>query len=360
MVQLKLTFDITFPEGEDGDRAREVLPRTIAADPGPALHGRPHGRARRAGRVRRGRGRPAPVLGPAPTRPASTPPVRRMTASPGWRCRGRTGAGSWSPAPAAASAWRPPGSLAALGADVVLAVRNPDKGEAAAGAAAGRRRGPPARRRRPVVGARVRRRVGAVDVLVNNAGVMALPFGTVARRLRDPARHQPPRPLRAGQPAAAAADRPGRRRRLGLAPARRARRRRPGLGAARLPAVRGVRPVQARQPAVPGRAPAPADRGRLDAARRPARTPATADRHHQLDRQPRSRGSSEPRQHAGRDAGVAGRADHGVRRHDGPARQHLRRSVPAGGDARLADRVGRSREPATPTWPRRCGPRRSS
>jgi putative redox protein len=29
MVQLKVTFDVTFPEGEGGDAAREVLPRTL-------------------------------------------------------------------------------------------------------------------------------------------------------------------------------------------------------------------------------------------------------------------------------------------------------------------------------------------
>ena len=29
MVGLKLTFDVTFPDGEDGDRAREVLPRAL-------------------------------------------------------------------------------------------------------------------------------------------------------------------------------------------------------------------------------------------------------------------------------------------------------------------------------------------
>jgi putative redox protein len=29
LVGLKLTFDLTFPEGEDGDKAREVLPRAL-------------------------------------------------------------------------------------------------------------------------------------------------------------------------------------------------------------------------------------------------------------------------------------------------------------------------------------------
>ena len=30
MVDLKVTFEVRFPEGEDGDRAREALPRSIA------------------------------------------------------------------------------------------------------------------------------------------------------------------------------------------------------------------------------------------------------------------------------------------------------------------------------------------
>lgn len=30
LVNLKLTFEVRFPDGEDGDRAREALPRSIA------------------------------------------------------------------------------------------------------------------------------------------------------------------------------------------------------------------------------------------------------------------------------------------------------------------------------------------
>jgi putative redox protein len=30
LVNLRITFDVRFPEGEDGDRAREALPRSIA------------------------------------------------------------------------------------------------------------------------------------------------------------------------------------------------------------------------------------------------------------------------------------------------------------------------------------------
>ena len=29
MVRLTVTFDVTFPEGEDGDAAREIMPRTV-------------------------------------------------------------------------------------------------------------------------------------------------------------------------------------------------------------------------------------------------------------------------------------------------------------------------------------------
>ena len=53
---------------------------------------------------------------------------------------------------------------------------------------------------------------GDIDVLINNAGVMAIPERAHRRRLRDADRHQPPRPLRADQPAAAAHHRPRRRR----------------------------------------------------------------------------------------------------------------------------------------------------
>ena len=48
---------------------------------------------------------------------------------------------------------------------------------------------------------------GDIDVLINNAGVMAPPRVAHRRRLRDADRHQPPRPLRAHEPAAAARSR---------------------------------------------------------------------------------------------------------------------------------------------------------
>ena len=102
---------------------------------------------------------------------------------------------------------RRPRARPRAGARVVLAVRDTAKGEAAA--ADDRRATTEVRRarpRRPRLGPRVRRRrgTGDLDVLVNNAGVMAVPERAHRRRLRAAVRHQPPRPLRADQPAAAA------------------------------------------------------------------------------------------------------------------------------------------------------------
>ena len=59
---------------------------------------------------------------------------------------------------------------------------------------------------------------GNLDVLVNNAGIMMVPAGDHDRRLRAAVRHQPPRPLRADQPAAAARHRPRRHALVGPAP----------------------------------------------------------------------------------------------------------------------------------------------
>ena len=53
LVGLKVTFDVRFPEGEGGDRAREDTSARPSADPRPALFGRSHGRPGGAHRVRR-------------------------------------------------------------------------------------------------------------------------------------------------------------------------------------------------------------------------------------------------------------------------------------------------------------------
>ena len=134
----------TFPEGPDGDRRpRGAAAGRSPADPRPAVQrvaarstlGEPR-------RVRRGRGRAYGATQPS---------------HPGRRCRARTAAASWSPAPAAGSGSRPPGRWPRSGAEVVLAVRNQAKGEAAAAQMTGFGRGPAARRRRPVLGAGLRR-----------------------------------------------------------------------------------------------------------------------------------------------------------------------------------------------------------
>ena len=84
-------------------------------------------------------------------------------------------------------------------------------------------------------------------------------------RLREPVRHQPPRPLRAHRPAAAAAARragaAGRDAVERRAPHRADPLRRPP-GRAAVHRVARVRAVEARQPDVRARAPAPGDRGR--------------------------------------------------------------------------------------------------
>ena len=51
--------------------------------------------------------------------------------------------------------------------------------------------------------------IDSVDVLVNNAGIMAVPYAQTDGRVREPDRHQPPRPFRADEPAAAQDHRPG-------------------------------------------------------------------------------------------------------------------------------------------------------
>ena len=269
MVQLSVTFDVTFPAG----RGRRQGPRGGAAhpatDPGPALHRRPDRRHRRARRLRRGRGgRAAPVLSPGadPTGLAADPPLRRMTTQP-WREVPRQDGRRFVVTGASGGIGLETAKvLAERGAHVVLAVRNLDKGRAAADQMDGD----------VELGlldvadlSSVRafaESVGDVDVLINNAGVLALPFGLspdgvelhlatnhlghfalanlLLPRLTD-------RVVVVGSPS-------HRHGELDLDDLDWSRR--------TVQALRGVRRLQAGEHALHGRAAAPAHRGRLDAA----------------------------------------------------------------------------------------------
>ena len=98
------------------------------------------------------------------------------------------------------------------------------------------------------------------DVVIANAGVMATPVRQDRRRLRDPVRHQPPRPFRAGQPHRPLMQAGGRLVNLSSAgpPLRRRRPRRPELRDARPTTVGRLWPLEDRQHPVRGRVrPAP-------------------------------------------------------------------------------------------------------
>ena len=145
------------------------------------------------------------------------------------------------------------------------------------------------------------------------------------RRLRAPVRHQPPRPLRADEPAARARHGPRRDRVLRRPPDRADRLRRPQLGPQALQALARLRPVEARQPAVHGRVAASADRRRLagDRDRRPSRL-----RGHQppVPLASAARCCSADRQPADRTGRGRRRAADAVRRRRGRPRQQLRRA----------------------------------
>ena len=100
--------------------------------------------------------------------------------------------------------------LARNGAKIIMAVRNTGKGEAAAQQMTGEVevRGLDLQDLSSV--RQFADGVDKADMLINNAGIMAVPYARDRRRVREPDRHQPPRAFRADQPAAAQAHRPGR------------------------------------------------------------------------------------------------------------------------------------------------------
>ena len=120
-----------------------------------------------------------------------------------------------------------------------------------------RRRGPQARPAGPGVGARVRRRRRRC----RRAGQQRRHHGGAVRadrrRLREPDRHQPPRPLRADQPAAAQDHRAGGDGVVADAPDGLHQPQGPELEVAAVLGVAGLRAVQAGQPAVHQGAAAP-------------------------------------------------------------------------------------------------------
>ena len=156
--------------------------------------------------------------------------------------------------------------LAAFGAHVVLAVRNPEKGEAVARELPGSTE---VRRLDVSDLASVRsfaEETGPVDVLVNNAGIMAVPFARSADGFESQLATNHlghfaltnlllPKLTDRVVVVGSAAHRSGRDRPRG-----------PELGAPRLPGLCRLRAVQARQPAVPGRAATAAHGPRVDLA----------------------------------------------------------------------------------------------
>ena len=163
--------------------------------------------------------------------------------------------------------------LAARGASVVLAVRDTDKGKAAAARIAVTAPGADVTVQRldlasldsvRAAAAELRARHPAIDLLINNAGVMFTPQAGHPGRVRAAARHQPPGALRPHR-AAARADAAG----AGLprGDGQQPRAPRPGPDQLRRPAGRAVlppggrvQPVQAGQPDVHLRAATPAVR----------------------------------------------------------------------------------------------------
>ena len=270
-------------------------------------------------------------------------------AQPGGRSRARTAAASWSPGPAAASASRPPRPSPRRRrgrAGRAQPRQGPGRGRADAGRRGGRgcSTWPTWRRCGPSP-----TRSGAGGRAGQQRGVLGAAVRPLAGRGRAAPRHQPPRPLRPDQPAAAAAHRPGGGRRLGLAPARRARPRRPRLGAARRKA-RSRRTPHSKLAnllflaELQRRLTAAGSTLRVAGAH-PGPTSTTSPAGPAAGSRPWS--ASTGTELVGMPA-VAGRAADVVRRDDGRARQHLHRAAPAARDDRLAAPVGRSHEALDP------------
>ncbi len=163
--------------------------------------------------------------------------------------------------------------LARVGAHVVLAVRDLDRGRAAAGTITGSTE---VRRLDLADLASVRDFAAAWDRRRRHPdqqrGGDGDPEAPQRGRVRDAVRHQPPRTLRPHQPVVAAHHRPRGHGVLRCPPDGSHRPRRSELGATAVPGVGGVRSVQAGQPVVHVGASAATHRGRLDGAG-PGRSP---------------------------------------------------------------------------------------
>ena len=202
---LSVTLDVAFPEGEGGDQAREVVPRTLKQI---------EDRLCTVGRTVT-LGEPVSYVEGTSCRDRARPRTAPTEASVGslrpdgqvrpWRDVPRqdgrrfvvTGASSGIGLETAKA-------LAAAGAEVVLARAQPRQGQGR-----GRARCRATWRSRCSTSPTCRRSgpsptdVGPVDVLVNNAGVLGAAVRPVAGRGRAAPGDQPPRPLRPDQPAAA-------------------------------------------------------------------------------------------------------------------------------------------------------------
>ena len=202
-----------------------------------------------------------------------------------------------------------------------------DKGEAAAAdprpprARGSRRAARPGRRSTRSAASPTRWSV-RLDLLINNAGVMAPPRRAHGRRLRAAVRHQPPRPLRADRPAAAAparvaraeghdgvVDRPPQRGRCGLR----------GQPRRWLQPQQDLRPLQAGQPALRDRAAAARHGIRLD-AHSDGCPPGRLG--HQPHREPRRDGRHPGHRHADPVGDAPALPRPGARRRGGALRGH--------------------------------------